>query len=62
MQFKINRRSALKAGAAVAAWYIVPAWAQGKPAIRFAAVFSDKDIRAGMIQMFARDIEADFKL
>ena len=28
--------------------------------IRFAAVFSDKDIRADMIRMFAKDIEADF--
>ena len=62
MDSKISRRSALTAGAAVAASCIVPAWAQAKPAIRFAAVFSDKDIRAGMIQMFARDIEADFKL
>ena len=53
---------ALGVGAAVAASYSVPALAQGKPAIRFAAVFSDKDIRAGMIQMFAKDIEADFKL
>jgi TRAP-type C4-dicarboxylate transport system substrate-binding protein len=36
--------------------------AQAKPTIRFAAVFSDKDIRAEMIQRFAKDIEADFKL
>ena len=39
-----------------------PRWAQDKPTLRFAAVFSDKDIRADMIQMFAKDIEADFKL
>ena len=57
-----NRRSTLKAGAALAAAYALPSLAQGKPAIRFAAVFSDKDIRAGMIQMFAKDIEGDFKL
>jgi len=62
MEFKIDRRSALKAGAALAAAAAVPAWAQAKPAIRFAAVFSEKDIRAGMIQMFAKDIEGDFKL
>ena len=62
MEVKISRRSALKAGAAVAASYSVPAWAQAKPAIRFAAVFSDKDIRATMMQMIARDIEADFRL
>ena len=40
----------------------VPAWAQAKPTLRFAAVFSDKDIRADMIQMFAKDVEADFKV
>jgi TRAP-type C4-dicarboxylate transport system substrate-binding protein len=62
MDFKIERRSVLKAGAAVAAASVVPAWAQAKPTIRFAAVFSDKDIRAGMIQMFAKEIEADFKV
>ena len=36
--------------------------AQAKPTLRFAAVFSDQDIRAEMMQMFAKDIEADFKL
>ena len=60
MTFKIGRRSALKAGAAIAAAYIMPARAQAKPTIRFAAVFSDKDIRADMIRMFAKEIEADF--
>ena len=60
MQIKLNRRSALKAGAALAASCVVPAFAQGKPTIRFAAVFSDKDIRAGMIQMLAKEIEGDF--
>ena len=39
-----------------------PERAQAKPILRFAAVFSDRDIRAGMIEMFAKDIEADFKL
>ena len=62
MDFKIERRSALKAGAALAAAYLMPAAAQDRPAIRFAAVFSDKDIRAGMIQMFAKAIEGDFKV
>lgn len=62
MNFKIERRSALKAGAALAAAYVVPAGAQAKPNIRFAAVFSDRDIRAGMIQMFAKEIEGDFKV
>src|SRR5205809_540318 len=62
MDFKIDRRSALKAGAALAAAYALPARAQAKPTLRFAAVFSDKDIRAGMIQMFAKEVEGDFKV
>ena len=59
---KMNRRTALQAGAALAASAAIPAWAQAKPTLRFAAVFSDKDIRADMIRMLAKDIEGDFKL
>jgi TRAP-type C4-dicarboxylate transport system substrate-binding protein len=62
MDFDHNRRSALKAGAALAASAALPAWAQAKPTLRFAAVFSDKDIRATMMQMFAREVENDFKV
>ena len=62
MSFLTNRRMALKAGAALAASIALPAGAQAKPSIRFAAVFSDKDIRADMIRMFAREIEGDFTL
>jgi TRAP-type transport system periplasmic protein len=62
MAFIMNRRTALKAGAALAAATAVPTWAQAKPGIRFAAVFSEKDIRADMIRMLAKDIEGDFKL
>jgi tripartite ATP-independent transporter DctP family solute receptor len=62
MHFRLSRRAAFKAGAALAAVIALPAWAQTKPTIRFAAVFSDKDIRAGMIQMFAKDVEGDFKV
>lgn len=40
----------------------VPAYAQAKPNLRFAAVFTDKDIRAKMIEMLAKDVEADFKI
>ncbi len=62
MTHNTNRRSALKAGAALAATGALPAWAQAKPTLRFAAVFSDKDIRAAMIQMLAKDVEADYKV
>ena len=62
MNFNIDRRSALKAGTALAAAYMVPARAQAKPTLRFAAVFSDKDIRADMVRMFAKEVEGDFKL
>jgi TRAP-type C4-dicarboxylate transport system substrate-binding protein len=62
MDFDSRRRSALKAGAALAAAAALPAWAQAKPTLRFAAVFSDKDIRASMMQMFAKEVEGDFKV
>jgi len=62
MDFKIDRRSALKAGAALAAAYVLPAAAQAKPTMRFAAVFSDRDIRADMIRMLAKDIAGDFNV
>ena len=61
MSFKLNRRSALKAGVALAASYALPAAAQAK-SMRFAAVFSDKDIRADMIRMLAKEVEKDFKI
>ena len=62
MDFKIDRRAALKAGAALAAACALPARAQAKPTLRFAAVFSDKDIRADMIRMLAKDIAGDFNV
>src|SRR3954447_3941112 len=61
----MKRRTILKAGAALAAVGIplsFPARAQDKPTLRFAAVFSDKDIRADMIRMLAKDVEPDFKV
>ena len=57
-----NRRTVLKAGAALAASQALPVWGQAKPTLRFAAVFSDKDIRADMIRRLAKEIEGDFKL
>jgi TRAP-type transport system periplasmic protein len=64
MHFLIDRRSAIKAGAALAGACLVPARAraQAPPTLRFAAVFSDRDIRASMIEMFAKEIAADFKV
>ena len=56
-----HRRALLATGAALAAATVLPAGAQPKP-IRFAAVFSDKDIRAEMMQRFAKDVEAEFKV
>ena len=57
----MNRRLVLKAGAALAAASTIPAWAQAKT-IRLAAVFSDKDIRADMVRMLAKDVAADFTI
>jgi len=62
MDFKIDRRTLLQAGTALAAAQAIPGWAQAKPTLRFSAVFSDKDIRADMVKMFAKDIEADYTL
>ena len=65
MNVIVSRRTALKAGAALVAGTALPAsmsaWAQAKP-MRFAAVFSDKDIRAEMIRMIAKDVDADFTI
>ena len=62
MDFPIDRRTIIKAGAALAAGVMAPqVFAQAKP-LRFAAVFSEKDIRAEMMQRFAKDIEPEFKL
>ena len=62
MKLKIDRRTLLKAGTALAAAQAIPAWAQAKPTLRFSAVFADKDIRADMVKMFAKEIEADYKV
>jgi TRAP-type transport system periplasmic protein len=59
MQSRFGRRDLLKAGSALAAATVLPAWAQAKPTLRLAAVFSDKDIRADMVRMLAKDVEAD---
>lgn len=67
MRSSFDRRTALKAGAGLAASAALPAAftpvsAQAKPTLRFAAVFSDKDIRAEMIRMLAKELEGELKL
>jgi TRAP-type C4-dicarboxylate transport system substrate-binding protein len=62
MECRFNRRTALKAGAAIAATAALPVFSQSRPKIRFAAVFSDKDIRADMVRMLAKDVAADFEV
>ena len=62
MNHSIDRRKLLGAGGAIAASTILPAWAQSPPNIRFAAVFSDKDIRADMMNQFAKEVAGDFKV
>ena len=62
MTRSIQRRTLLGAGTALAASSLVPAWAQAPQTLRFAAVFSDKDIRADMMKMLAKDVEADHKI
>ena len=58
----IARRRLLQAGLALGATTALPAFAQAKPVLRMAAVFSDKDIRAEMMQRFAKDVEPEFKV
>ena len=62
MSSRFDRRTVLKTGAALAAAASFPVFAQAKPKLRFAAVFSDKDIRADMVRMLAKDVGADFEL
>ena len=60
MRLEINRRSFLAAASAMAAGNTIPAFAQDKPKLRFSAVFSEQDIRAEMMKMFADAVKDDF--
>ena len=65
MHQSIKRRSMLTGAAAltaILAFGAQPAAAQDKTKLRFSAVFSEKDIRAKMTQMFAEAISANFTL
>jgi TRAP-type C4-dicarboxylate transport system substrate-binding protein len=59
MKLNPGRRELLLAGGAALAATALPAWAQAKPVLRLAAVFSDKDIRADMVRSLAKEVEAD---
>jgi TRAP-type C4-dicarboxylate transport system substrate-binding protein len=58
----MNRRNVIKAGAALAVAASFPAFSQSKTKLRFAAVFSEKDIRADMVRMLAKDVAGDFEV
>jgi TRAP-type C4-dicarboxylate transport system substrate-binding protein len=61
MKVSIDRRTLLTGTAAcVLAAATAPASAQAK--MRFAAVFSDRDIRARMIEMIAEEVKKDFAI
>ena len=60
MKLELNRRVFVAAAGAVAAGIACPAFAQDKPKLRFSAVFSEKDIRAEMMKMYADAIADDF--
>jgi TRAP-type C4-dicarboxylate transport system substrate-binding protein len=60
MGIHVTRRDFLVGTGLVAAAASFPALAQDKPKLRFSAVFSEQDIRADMMKMFADDIKDDF--
>jgi len=60
MRAHVGRRSAALGVAALAAAAAAPAAAQARRRIRFAAVFSDQDIRAEAMRGFAADLAGEF--
>jgi TRAP-type C4-dicarboxylate transport system substrate-binding protein len=60
MKAEMNRRMFMVAAGVLAAGTAVPAFAQDKPKLRFSAVFSEQDIRAEMMKMFADAIKDEF--
>lgn len=59
MNAAFDRRTTLLAGASLAAAALVPGLARAQTKLRFAAVFSDTDIRAEMIKRLSADIAPD---
>ncbi|MGF1626239.1 MAG: TRAP transporter substrate-binding protein DctP [Alphaproteobacteria bacterium] len=62
MSVELDRRQVLLGSAAVVAAASLPARAQEKPTLRFSAVFSEQDIRAQTVEMFAEAVADDFTL
>jgi TRAP-type C4-dicarboxylate transport system substrate-binding protein len=60
MAYSLTRRRVLAGAAAIAAGSAVPTFAQEKPKLRFSAVFSEQDIRAEMMKMFADAVAGNF--
>ena len=60
MTFNATRREFLVGAGVLATTAAFPALAQDKPKLRFSAVFSEQDIRADMMKMFADAIKDDF--
>ncbi len=65
MSFQLTRRFALAAGAVLATSGLLAATAdsalaQDKPTLKFAAVFSDSDIRADAMRQLGEDLAGDF--
>lgn len=57
-----TRRTLIAGAAVLLAAGALPAAAQDKPTLRFSAVFSEQDIRAGMMKQFGEAIAGDFTL
>lgn len=60
MTFSTTRRQFLVGTAAIGTLAAFPVFAQDKPKLRFSAVFSEQDIRAEMMKMFADAVKDDF--
>jgi TRAP-type C4-dicarboxylate transport system substrate-binding protein len=60
MTINLTRRHVLAGASALVAGSALPAFAQDKPKLRFSAVFSEQDIRAEMMKMFADAVANDF--
>ena len=58
MSFSLTRRAFV--GVSLACAFALPAFAQDAQKLRFSAVFSEKDIRAQMMQKFAEALGPGF--